>query len=129
MSGGARGAGGEREDQYYRELLARVDSAIVETREAGAGGGTLGQAQDCARGCLVRCASGLLVAMAVTAECLSSVRHAAAAALGRDTASVGGAAWSAPARAPQRGPAPPAPAPAPGPGPGPVRGADGGYEL
>lgn len=123
MSGGARGAGSEREDQYYRELLARVDSAIVETREAGAGGGALGAAQDCARGCLARCASGAVLATAVTAECLSSVRHAAAAAMSRDTASVagGGAARPAPSRAPQRGPAPPAA--------GLGGGADGGYEL
>lgn len=64
-------ASGEREDQYYRELLARVDNAIVETREPSSGGFSV---EDCCKGCISKTVSGLLVVAAVVTECCVTLR-------------------------------------------------------
>ncbi|GBG26318.1 Hypothetical Protein FCC1311_025392 [Hondaea fermentalgiana] len=64
-------SGGSRDDAYYRELLARVDNAIVETRDNASGSC---DPESLCKGCMARTISGALIAAAVVTECLISVK-------------------------------------------------------
>mmetsp|Transcript_20037 Transcript_20037/g.33081 ORF Transcript_20037/g.33081 Transcript_20037/m.33081 type:complete len:101 (-) Transcript_20037:56-358(-) len=61
----------EREDQYYRELLARVDNAIVETRESSPDGCNL---ERCCKSCMEKCIAGSLFVAAIVTECCISLK-------------------------------------------------------
>mmetsp|Transcript_7975 Transcript_7975/g.22672 ORF Transcript_7975/g.22672 Transcript_7975/m.22672 type:complete len:104 (+) Transcript_7975:336-647(+) len=61
-----------REDEYYRELLARVDNAIVETREADA---TAAGPARCCRTCVQRALTGAVVLAAFATEGCLTLRH------------------------------------------------------
>jgi len=64
--------GAQADEEYYRELLARVDNAIVETRQESSG-----PVEDCARDCAARTVSGCLIIAAVFTECLVSLKQMA----------------------------------------------------
>mmetsp|Transcript_19930 Transcript_19930/g.39129 ORF Transcript_19930/g.39129 Transcript_19930/m.39129 type:complete len:90 (+) Transcript_19930:156-425(+) len=63
--------GSSRDDEYYRELLARVDNAIVETRDDS--DGSCNPATMC-RSCVAKTVSGALIGAAIVTECLISVK-------------------------------------------------------